>query len=287
MGARGQLGRELLRCFSGHHVVALTRDDCDICDAPTVRRRLEEIRPAIVVNTAALTHVDGCEDDPAAAFAVNASAVRALASMCSALGSVLIHISTDYVFGGEKRCPYDEEDPPAPLNVYGISKLAGEYFVQTICPSHFIVRTSGLYGHPSTGVGHGNFVETMLGLAGAGKPIRVVVDQIVSPTYTRDLAETIGHLMQTDAYGLYHVTNTGECSWHRFAERIFALAGISADLCTTTSVEFGAKARRPPYSVLAHRRLLDLGFREPRTWEDALAAYLEERKEAIHEAVPC
>jgi dTDP-4-dehydrorhamnose reductase len=287
MGAGGQLGRELTRSLSDHDVVSLTRCDCDICDGPSVRRRLEEIRPTVVVNAAAFTRVDECEDNMATAFAVNAYAVRTLASVCDALGAVLVHVSTDYIFRGDRRRPYTEDDLPGPLNVYGISKVAGEYFVQSTCPRHFIVRTSGLYGRPGPSAGGDNFVETMLALARAGKKIRVVTDQIVSPTYTKDLARLIGCLLQTDAYGVYHVTNSGECSWHQFAERIFALSRMSPDLVTTTAVEFGAKARRPQYSVLAHRRLLDLGFPELRDWDEALAAYLQERVHAMREAIPC
>lgn len=286
-GAGGQLGRELTRCLSSHDLAPLTRRDCDICDSTSVRRTLTEIRPAIVVNAAAFTRVDECEDNVAAAFAVNAYAARTLAHVCGALGSVLVHISTDYVFQGEKRTPYGEEDPPGPLNVYGVSKLAGEYFVRSICPRYFIVRTSGLYGRPGLSAGGGNFVETMLGLARAGKRIRVVADQVGTPTYTKDLAKVIERLMQTDAHGVYHVTNSGECSWYQFAERILAFIGTTPDFGPTTSAEFGARARRPLYSVLAHRKLLDLGFSELRSWEEALVAYLEERADMVREAVQC
>jgi dTDP-4-dehydrorhamnose reductase len=186
-------------------------------------------------------------------------------------------MSTDYVFGGEKRAPYTEDDAPNPLNVYGVSKLAGEYFVRALCPKHFIVRTSGLYGVAGSSGKGGNFVETMIRLAKEGKPIRVVTDQVLTPTYTRDLAHKIKELLQTEAYGVYHITNSGQCSWYEFAAKIFELLSLKPDFGPTTSAEFGAKAKRPAYSVLAHGRLAQLGLDDLRSWPEALAAYLEEK----------
>jgi len=190
---------------------------------------------------------------------------------------VLVHISTNYVFDGQKREPYTEDDPPNPLSVYGASKLTGEYFARNICPKHFVIRTSGLYGVAGSRAKGGNFVETMIRLAKERKPIRVVTDQVLTPTYTRDLAEKIKELLQTEAYGLYHITNSGQCSWYEFAAKIFELLGGKPDFGPTTSAEFGAKAKRPAYSVLAHERLKQLGLDDLRLWPEALEAYLEEK----------
>ncbi|MEM3432972.1 MAG: dTDP-4-dehydrorhamnose reductase [Candidatus Methanomethyliaceae archaeon] len=277
IGANGQLGTDLVKVLNNWDLVPLTHADLDICDFVRTRKVLTELKPDIVINTAAFNRVDDAEDQPEKAFWVNTYAVRNLAQVCTDLDCTLMHISTDYVFGGEKRTPYTEDDPPNPLNVYGVSKLAGEYFARNICPKHFIVRTSGLYGVAGSSGKGGNFVETMVRLAREGKPIRVVTDQVLTPTYTKDLAQKIKELLTTEAYGLYHITNSGQCSWYEFASKIFELLGMKPDFGPTTSVEFGAKARRPAYSVLAHERLKQLGKDDLRPWPEALKAYLEEK----------
>src|SRR5207245_2771295 len=167
--------------------------------------------------------------------------------------STLVHYSTDYVFGldGSRATPLTEDDSPGPVSVYGLSKLAGEYLVRSICPKHFVIRTCGLYGVWGSGGKGGNFVETMLRVAGQGKPLRVVADQVCTPTYTVDLAEATAALLPTGRYGLYHLTSGGSCSWYEFARAIFELSGVRADLSPITSAEYKAAARRPGYSVLA------------------------------------
>lgn len=278
IGANGQLGTDLVKALREWDLVPLTHSDLDICDFVHTRKVLEDVKPGIVINTAAFNRVDDAEEQPEKAFWVNAYAVRNLAMICADLDCTLMHISTDYVFGGEKRTPYTEEDPPNPLNVYGVSKLAGEYFVRNICPKHFIIRTSGLYGVAGSSGKGGNFVETMIRLAKEGKPIRVVTDQVLTPTYTKDLAEKLKELLQTGAsYGVYHITNSGQCSWYEFAGKIFELLGLKPDFGPTTSAEFGAKARRPAYSVLAHNKLKGLGLDDLRPWPEALKAYLQEK----------
>jgi dTDP-4-dehydrorhamnose reductase len=255
----------------------LTRGELDIRDLERVRRALSRVNPEIVINTAAFNRVDDCEDDPETAFSVNAFGARNLARVCAELHCALMHISTDYVFGGEKSVPYTEYDAPNPLSVYGGSKLAGEYFVRNICPKHFIVRTSGLYGAAGSKGKGGNFVETMVRMAGAGKPLRVVDDQVLTPTYTRDLAGKLEELARTEAYGLYHMTNRGQCSWYEFAARIFNILSLEPDFGPTTSKAFGAKARRPAYSVLAATKLGQLGIADLPPWESALERYLLEK----------
>lgn len=277
IGANGQLGRELTRVLSAWDVYPLTRPACDVRGAASVRDALREIRPSVVINTAALTDVDACEEDVRQAFDVNACAVRDLARACAEMKAVLVQVSTDYVFDGEKRAPYREDDAPHPLSVYGVSKLAGEYFARTGCPRHCVVRTSGLYGAAGARGKGGNFVETMLRMAREERPIRVVDDQVLTPTYTRDLAQAIRRLILTEAYGLYHVTNSGACSWYEFAGRVFQRVGMKPDFGPTTSAEWGAPARRPAYSVLAHDKLVQAGGGDLRAWTEALDAYLMEK----------
>lgn len=281
IGANGQVGRDLVKALEGIDLLPLTHADLEICDTEAVRAVITGARAEVVINTAAFHRVDDCEEVPEKAFAVNALAVRGLAQVCAEADCALVHMSTDYVFGGtdrNPRTPYAEEDAPYPINVYGASKLAGEYFVRSICPKHFLVRTSGLYGFAGSSGKGGNFVETMTRLAREGKPIRVVNDQTLTPTYTKDLAAKISELLQSDAYGLYHITNAGQCSWFEFARRIFELQGLTPELSPITTEGTGAKARRPAYSVLAHRNLLLHGFADLRPWPEALEAYLKEKR---------
>lgn len=276
IGANGQLGTDLVKVMDGWDLVPLTHSDLDICDFVYTRKVLEQAKPDIVINTAAFNRVDDCEEEVSKAFWVNAFAVRNLAKICAELDCVLVHISTNYVFDGCKKEPYTEDDLPNPLSVYGASKLTGEHFVRTICPKHFVIRTSGLYGVAGSRAKGGNFVETMIRLAKEGRPIRVVNDQVLTPTYTKDVAEKIKELVQTQAYGLYHITNSGECSWYQFASKIFELLGLAPDFGSTTTAEYGAKARRPAYSVLAREKLKHLGLGDMRPWPEALVEYLRE-----------
>src|SRR5947209_8068044 len=217
LGAAGQLGRDLCPRLAGE-VVALTRERADLTRPETLRAVLAELRPDVVINCAAYNFVDRAETEPEAAFAVNAWGVRALAAACRDLGCVLAHFSTDYVFGLDeaRRTPYAEADAPGPVSVYGLSKVAGEYLVRAACPRHFVIRTCGLYGVWGSGGKGGNFVETMLRLAGQGKPLPVVADQTCTPSYTADVAAAAAALVQTGQYGLYHLTNAGSTTWHDF-----------------------------------------------------------------------
>ena len=274
IGAAGQLGSDLVRVLESRGtVIPLSREDLDVIDSRAARRVLEGARADAVINTAALVQVDRCEDEPENSFRVNALGARNVALACRGSGSLMVQVSTDYVFDGRKGRPYIESDPPCPLNTYGITKLAGEYFVRALCPSHLIVRTSGLYGAAGSRGKEGNFVETMIRLGARGQPIRVVDDQVVAPTYARDLAEAIAALLEGPALGIRHLANRGECSWYEFAREIFRLLGTNPDLRPITSRELAARAARPPYSVLrsasAAARL--------RPWRQALKAYLNEK----------
>ncbi len=289
IGANGQLGQDLMRALSGHEVLGTTRGGALIEDLPSaalvaldicIPRETSAVRlsfkPQLVINCAAFHRVDEIERDCAKAFEVNAVAVHRLAMECRQRDIALLHVSTDYVFDGAQRSPYVETDCPRPLSAYGASKLAGEHLLRATWHKHYIIRTCGLYGLSGASGKGGNFVNTMLRLAQAGKPIRVVNDQACTPTATRDLAAQIVELIQTGAYGTYHITNHGECTWFEFACEIFRLAGMSADVQPISSEAYGAPARRPAYSVLRNAALQSLGIDRMRHWRDALADYVRE-----------
>jgi dTDP-4-dehydrorhamnose reductase len=279
IGAAGQLGFDLARTFAlPGELLPLGRADLDLLDAARTREVLRALRPTHVLNTAAYNQVDRAEDDRAAAFALNAEAVGALAATVQELGATLVHFSTDYVFDGRQTLPYAEDDAPNPLSVYGESKLAGERLARARCERAFVFRVCGLFGVArSRGKGGTNFVETMLRLAAEGRPIRVVADQVLTPSSTHDLARKVWQVVATGAPGIYHLTNAGQTSWYDFAREVFRLAGLRPDLAPVTAAEFGARARRPAFSVLAHRRLAALGLDDLRAWPDALRAYVVER----------
>jgi dTDP-4-dehydrorhamnose reductase len=279
IGASGQLGSDLQKALPVASLIPLKRADLDVTDPAAVDRALATHAPAWVINTAGFHRVDDIEKDEHGeaqrAFAVNAVAAWRLATACARRGARLLHLSTDYVFGGGPPGPYAEDAPPAPLSVYGASKLAGEHLIRQASPRHVVVRSSGLYGVAGSAGKGGNFVETMLRLAGEGKPLRVVEDQVSTPSYTLDLAEAIARLVAADPPGgVYHLTNAGECSWFEFARRIFTLCGRAAQLSPTASAEYKAPAARPPHSVLRNARAAALGLSPLRPWAQALEAYL-------------
>jgi dTDP-4-dehydrorhamnose reductase len=281
IGAAGQLGSDLVKTFDGAGtLLPLTHQQIDILDAAATASALAALRPTHVINTAAWNLVDRAEDEPRAAFALNAEAVGTLAAACERLGSTLVHFSTDYVFDGAKRAPYLEDDAPNPLSAYGESKLAGERLARERCSRALVVRVAALFGIArSSGKGGANFVEPMLAAAARGRPLRVVSDQITAPSYTPDVARTVWRLLAAKApAGVYHVTAAGETTWFDFAEEIFRHEGLSPELTAVTAAEFGARARRPAYSVLGHGRLRALGHAEPPSWRDGLTAYLAERR---------
>lgn len=278
LGAGGQLGSELANILQDDMLIPLTHQDIEMTDYQKVNDILASNLPDVVINTTAYHRVDECEDNIEKSFSVNAYAVRTLASICEELNTILVHFSTDYVFGGEKKIPYVEDDIPNPLSVYAVSKLAGEYFAKNICRRHFIIRTCGLYGAKGLSGKGGNFVELMLKLSKENRAIKVVTDQIVTPTYAKDLAVIVSQLIRTKEYGLYHGTNDGECSWYEFAKTIFDMTGRKANLTPTTSAKYGARARRPAYSVLENRNLKRLGMNVMRPWKEALQEYLLEKR---------
>ncbi len=283
IGAAGQLGFDLVRTFGlDGELVPLAHGDLDILDAARMEAVLRGLAPTHVINTAAYNRVDQAEDDREAAFALNGRAVGDLATVCQALGATLVHFSTDYVFDGRRSTPYLESDAPNPLSVYGASKLAGERLALERCERAVVFRVSGLYGVArGSGKGSTNFVETMLRLAREGRKIRVVADQVLGPSYTLDLARKVWAVLPKAAHRLYHLTSAGETSWHDFARRVFELADLVPELCPVTAAEYGAKARRPAYSVLGHANLRALGEDDLRPWGAALAAYMAERSSSV------
>jgi dTDP-4-dehydrorhamnose reductase len=280
IGANGQLGNDLVAAFSdkGDAVRSLTHADIEIANLDSVSRALGEIQPQVVVNTAAMHHVENCEREPDKAFAANALGAKNLAVAARDLGAILMHVSTDYVFDGGKGSPYVEDDNPRPLNAYGITKLAGEHFVRSTTDKYFVIRTSGLYGkNPCRAKGGLNFIELMLKLAKEREELRVVDSEVVTPTSTAELARQIVQLSRSDSYGLYHATAEGSCSWYEFAREIFALTGTTVRLKVADPNEFPAKVARPKYSVLENRALKSRGLNVFKPWQDALHEYLGPR----------
>jgi len=284
IGSNGQLGSDLVSVFetAGWDVLPFTHADFDIRDARAVGDAIRRIRGGVIVNTAALHDVDRCERDPLEAFEVNAIGARTLARAVRSAGGYFIHVSTDYVFSGEKSSPYVEDDLPGPLNVYGNTKLAGEYFILAEGVSCAVVRTSGLFGHHICRAKGYNFVELMLRLARERGKVRVVDTETLTPTFTKDLARQIVRLADGRIdVGICHATAGGQCSWYEFAAAIFEIAGVDVKLEIAGPDEFPAKVRRPRFSVLENRRLKDLGLDIMRNWRVALEDYLSERESDV------
>jgi len=277
-GAGGQLGQALRGVLADEEIIALGHCELDITDAPSVAQQVKRYRPELLFNVAAYNLVDDAEENVEVAFRVNAFGVLNVARAAQAVGAALVHFSTDYVFDGRQRRPYCETDTPNPLSVYGMAKLAGEGMVQRYAEKHFVIRTCGLYGRASKSRKE-NFVERMLRAAREGTPLRVVHDQVLTPTSARELAERVAPLVRSGRYGLYHMTNEGQCSWYEFAREVLRLAGLNPPLTPVSSVDYGARAQRPTYSVLENRAYRAAGLKDFRPWQEALADYLRERGE--------
>jgi dTDP-4-dehydrorhamnose reductase len=273
-GATGQLGRALVARLGSQVVWAGGRRELDVRDAEAVARAVEGARPDVVFNAAAYNDVDGAETHVTEALAVNAAGPAHLARACREAGALLVHVSSDYVFDGAKSGPYAEDDPPRPISAYGASKLAGCLLVGASGAAHLLVRTSGLFGAGGSRVKGGSFVERILARARSGEPLRVVGDRVFSPTYAPDLAAALVALVEREARGVFHVTNAGTCTWYELAVAALELAGLRAPIVEITSLELGARARRPAHSVLANGRYAALGLAPLRPWRAALAESL-------------
>ena len=264
-GAGGQLGLELSEILPdrGHEVVALDRQGLDVADPDAVEGAFEKCSPELVVNAAAYTNVDGCEEATDLAYSVNALGPRNLAQACERRGCELLHVSTNYVFDGRGERPYEPFAPPNPISAYGRTKLAGEELVTRLTNRWYVVRSAGVYGR-----GH-NFVRTMLRVAEERDSLKVKDDEFISPTYARDLAKGIAGIVEDGRYGLYHLTNAGSCSWYEFTREIFRLAGVETEVVPIPGSEYPLPAARPANGVLS-----TLSSPEFRHWSEALADYL-------------
>jgi dTDP-4-dehydrorhamnose reductase len=280
IGANGQLGSDIVNEFraNGDDVVELNHSKIEVSDINSVTKILKNITPDLVINTAAMHNVEKCELDPALSFAVNGIGARNLAMVCNETNSALIHISTDYVFDGAKKAPYVESDKTSPLNVYGNTKVSGESFIVSIAKRYFIVRTSGVYGHnPCRAKGGLNFVELMLKLSKEKDELKVVNDEILTPCSTKEISRQLFKLSRSNAYGLYHATAEGSCSWYGFAKKIFELTNTNIKLNIAGPDEFPMKVPRPKYSVLENANLKKTGLNIFKDWDEALKEYLDAR----------
>lgn len=270
-GSNGMLGHDLISVLKDKHDLILTTSKTlDITEKDTVISFIKENEPDIVINSAAYTNVDGCEENPDAAFAVNGEGPRNLALACREMDIPLVHISTDYVFNGENTRPWVEDDEIGPISVYGKSKREGEEAILDILDKYYILRTAWLYG-----INGKNFPKTMLELADNHSEITVVYDEVGTPTYTPDLAQAISQLIETDYYGIYHLTNSGSCSWCEFARYIFEVAGADVKVIPVTASEFARPAPRPHYSVLNNKNWIENGFKPLRSYKEAIKEYVE------------
>lgn len=272
-GSSGMLGYDIKRVFTDIELIALTRQDFDITNLDKSVSKIKEIKPDYLIHAAAYTDVDGSELNPEKAYLVNGIGTRNVTMACEEIGCSIIYISTDYVFDGTKKEPYNEWDMPNPVNKYGLSKLLGEHFVTSLTNRFYIVRTSWLYGK------HGkNFVDTTIKLLTEKEHLDVVNDQISSPTYTYDLAVKLRELIGK-GYGIYHITNTSQCSWFEFAVEIAKLLKKSkTKIQPITSDKLNRSAKRPAFSVLGNTLLRLEGLKELRHWKDALKDYLAQGK---------
>ncbi len=270
-GSNGMLGHDLIEVLKDNHELILTTSKTlDITNKDQVFEVICDAEPDVVINSAAYTDVDGCEENQDLAYSVNGEGVKNLALACKEVDCALVHISTDYIFNGKNDRPWVEDDEIGPISVYGKSKLKGEEAILETLDKYFIVRTAWLYG-----INGKNFPKTMLELAKNHSEITVVYDEVGTPTYTPDLAYGISELIETDYYGIYHLTNSGNCSWCEFARYIFEVADKDVKVVPVTASEFARPAPRPSYSVLENKKWVDKGFKPLRSYKEAIKEYVE------------
>ncbi len=264
------LGSDLIKILSSDYEVIGIDKETDITEKNKIIKTIMQIKPDLIIHTAAYTDVDGCEVKQDLAFLINGRGTKNVALVSKKLKIPLLYISTDYIFDGKKKSPYIESDTPNPVNIYGKSKLKGEEYIQNLVPNYFIIRTAGLFGKNGK-----NFVNRILRKAREENVLKVVTDQIQSPTYTIDLAKEIKRVIKTRNCGVYHITNNGECSWYQFAREILHLSQIEdIKLTPITSDELNLPAKRPKYSVLANHHLSETIGDDMASWQDALEQYI-------------
>jgi len=282
IGRTGQLGGDLLRNSPGHEIVAPGRDELDLADPASIGRLVAGCSPDVVINTAAFHNVPLCESDVEQAFRINCAAVRDLALACRGAGCRFVTFSSDYVFGGEKRTPYGEDDRPQPLQMYGISRLAGELAAAAAyAEGSIIIRTCGLYGRSGAQSKGGNFVDKRIEDAKNLSTLEMGIDQVVVPTSTDDLSRAVWQLLDHPqaGSGIYHLVNEGECSWYEFTRAIYEISGQRVEVTPVDRGGLSGTMRRPLYSVLANTRAKALGIELPH-WREGLARYIAEKHRA-------
>jgi len=279
MGSTGQFGTDLVRVLKkagNYHVSSLSHTEVECTEPVSLQSALKAIHPEVVINCAAFVRVDDCEDRIEEAFRTNTLGALYVARACAEIDAFCVYISTDYVFDGEKGQPYTEKDIPRPINIYGASKLAGEYLVQQACPRWLIVRVASLFGKVGARGKAGNFVENILARAGAAERVKVVNDIRMSPTYTYDAARALEKLLRQHSTGLFHLANAGACTWYEFAREALDLVGLDGKLEPISSADYSTRARRPIDSSLQSIRMDGLLKNDLRPWQEALEAYLKE-----------
>jgi len=277
IGANGQLGTDVCEVFAAkHEVVPLTHQDIEISDIDNVKKVLGDIKAEVVICTAAAHNVPKCEQEPDVAFKINGIGSLNLAKISNELGFKLVQYSTDYVFDGRKMKPYVETDAVFPQSVYAVTKYCGEQFVQNYCTKFFVVRVSGIYGKVPCRAKGGNFISTMVKLSKEKPEVRVVKDEILTPTPTKEIAKNTMALIETDAYDVYHMTCEGEVSWYEFARTIFDTLHLKTPLYEASVKDFPLVVKRPFYSVLQNYNLKKIGINQMPHWKEALVTFLKE-----------
>lgn len=276
IGSTGQLGTDLVKILQDdNEVIGLTHNDIEVSDYKSCLI-LKELKPEVIINTAAFHKTDQCEEEPLKTFSVNAIGAKNVATISKEINAITVYISSDYVFDGSKKEPYTEEDTPNPINTYGISKLAGELYTKQNA-KHYIIRVASLFGVAGASGKGGNFVETMIKKALNKEVINVVDDMWMSPTYTKDAALIIKKILKANVpYGVYHATNKGYCTWFQFAQEIFKLTGLTPIIKPIKTDQLQMKAKRPRFSALESVKLPKYGI-QTRRWEEALKEYLIEK----------
>lgn len=273
-GVKGQLGYDVARELQkrGHEAVGVDIDEMDITDAAVVERVMTEVQPDAVIHCSAYTAVDRAEEDIEICRRVNVDGTKNIAKICKKLNCKMLYLSTDYIFSGDGERPWEPDDEASPLNAYGQSKYDGELVLKKYVEKYFIVRISWVFG-----INGNNFIKTMLRLGRENGAVKVVDDQIGSPTYTYDLARLLVDMIESDRYGAYHATNEGICSWYEFAKEIFRAAGMdNVSVTPVKSGEFPVKAKRPKNSRMSKEKLVTNGFSLLPAWQDAVARYIKE-----------
>jgi dTDP-4-dehydrorhamnose reductase len=278
LGGTGQIGSEVCRVFADRRVLAPSHTELPFEDEASMAAFLDRVRPDLVFNATAFHQLDQCDQNPSRAFEVNALAVGSVAKLCAKRGIRFATVGTDYVFSGYEERPYTEDDREYPLNVYGISKLAGERFAAIAHPQTTIFRVSGVFGRSGFSNKGPSFVERMIALAEKGEPIRVVDNVHFSPTYAPHAAAVMREVLEGESSGLFHVTNTGTCTWYDLATEAIRAAGLGATVERTQYSNEGNAIQRPLWSALAHAELQRRGYAEPPSWQQGVADYVAERR---------